>query len=71
MSPEAFAYWLQGWMEVGQPKVMNEQEVETIKSHLKLVLTNVTATPGRREVMLKEMAERLKCGGQGDGLLFC
>ena len=43
MTPENFAYWLQGLLEVGNPKSLDEKQTEMIKKHLALVFTNVTA----------------------------
>lgn len=42
MSPENFVYWLQGMMEIGDPKTLNEEQVTMIKNHIALVLTKVT-----------------------------
>lgn len=37
MTSRDFAYWLQGYFEVSEPKIINEKEVEVIKKHLSLV----------------------------------
>jgi hypothetical protein len=43
MSPENFAYWLQGYFEISNTdQGMNEDQVRVIKEHLQLVLNNVT-----------------------------
>lgn len=42
MTPENFVYWLQGFLEIGKPTVMNEEQVQEIKNHLALVLNKVT-----------------------------
>lgn len=42
MTPENFVYWLQGMLEIGNPKTLNEEQVQTIKDHIALVLTKVT-----------------------------
>lgn len=42
MSPENFAYWLQGFFEIQNPKTLSETQVQEIKNHLDLVFTKVT-----------------------------
>lgn len=42
MTPENFIYWLQGKLEIGDTKTLNEQEVQVIKDHLNLVLKKET-----------------------------
>lgn len=37
MKPEEFCYWLQGLMEVANPKSLNEDQIQIIKNHLNLV----------------------------------
>lgn len=37
MTSRDFAYWLQGYFEVANPKTIKEKEVEMIKKHLALV----------------------------------
>jgi len=37
-----FCYWLQGFMEIGDPKTLNEVQVQIIKDHIALVLNKVT-----------------------------
>jgi hypothetical protein len=44
MTSEQFSYWLQGYFEVGQPKTLDEQQVQIIKDHLDLVFNKVTPT---------------------------
>ncbi len=36
-----FCYHLQGFLEIGNPKVINEKELTEIKNHLNLVLHSV------------------------------
>ena len=43
MSPQDFCYWLQGFLEMGNPKEMNEGQVKMLKNHLGLVFVNVTS----------------------------
>ncbi len=42
MTTEEFCYWLQGFLEMGDPKELNEAQVRMLKSHLNLVFVNVT-----------------------------
>lgn len=42
MSFENFVYWLQEFIEIGNPSSLNTVQTQTIKNHLKLVLTVVT-----------------------------
>ena len=37
MTSRDFAYWLQGYFEVSNPKTIGEKETEMIKKHLNLV----------------------------------
>lgn len=37
MTPENFCYWLQGFIEIADPKSLSEKELEMIKNHLNLV----------------------------------
>ena len=42
MTPEQFAYWLQGFMEMADPKELNVTQTQQIKDHLKLVFDKKT-----------------------------
>jgi len=42
MTPENFAYWLKGLLEVGNPTSLDEKQLKIIKDHLDLVFTKVT-----------------------------
>lgn len=44
MTEREFCYWLQGFMEMADPKGLSEQQIQMIKQHLALVFTNVTGT---------------------------
>jgi len=37
MTSRDFCYWLQGLFEVGQPKVLNFEQIECIQKHLNMV----------------------------------
>lgn len=50
MTPENFIYWLQGKLEIGDTKSLNEQEVQIIKDHIALVLKK--ETPKRHELKI-------------------
>lgn len=53
MSYETFVTWLHGFMELANPKTLDEKQVQIIKDHLALVFTKVT--PDREKV--KEVPE--------------
>ncbi len=42
MNSQDFCYWLQGFLEMGDPKELNESQVKMLKQHLNLVFVNVT-----------------------------
>lgn len=42
MTAQEFCYWLQGYIEIQNPKEMNETQVQIIKDHLKLVFEKIT-----------------------------
>jgi hypothetical protein len=51
MTAEQFTYWLQGFMEVGDPKTLDSTQTQIIKDHLSLVFekqtpTRLTSIPG-------------------------
>jgi len=37
MTPRDFVYWLQGFMEINEPKSINVEQTKMIKRHLDLV----------------------------------
>lgn len=37
MTSRDFAFWLQGFLEVGEPKELSERQLTTVKNHLNLV----------------------------------
>ncbi len=42
MTEKEFCYWLQGFIEIENPKGITASKLEIIKDHLKLVFTKVT-----------------------------
>lgn len=44
MTPENFAYWLQGFAEIADKKAPNDKEWQIIKDHLQLVFDKKTPT---------------------------
>ena len=42
MTPEQFTYWLQGFIEINDPKTIGEKETQIIKDHLCTVFNKVT-----------------------------
>ena len=42
MKPEAFVYWLQGFLELENPKSLNARQTQIVKDHLALVFNKVT-----------------------------
>jgi hypothetical protein len=44
MTPEQFVYWLQGCLEITDPKNLGEKEIQIIKDHIALVLKKETPT---------------------------
>lgn len=45
MTPENFAYWLQGLFELTDTNELTEEQVAMIKRHLATVFENRTAVP--------------------------
>lgn len=42
LTPEQFVYWLQGYMEVENPKQLTPKQTQIVKDHLEKVFTKVT-----------------------------
>jgi hypothetical protein len=42
MSPENFAYWLNGYLEISGTKELSSDQLKIVQDHLALVLTKVT-----------------------------
>jgi hypothetical protein len=49
MSPEQFAYWLQGCLETTEGNKLTEKQVQIIKDHLATVFTKVTPDRSKPE----------------------
>lgn len=52
MTPEQFVYWLQGCLEITDPKSLGEKEIQVIKDHIALVLKK--ETPNRTSITIVE-----------------
>lgn len=48
MTPEQFTYWLQGFIEMENPKTLSLRQTKVIKDHLNLVFKK--ETPKRNKV---------------------
>lgn len=57
MTAEQFCYWLQGFLEMGDPSEMNETQTRMLKEHLGLVFVKVTSVPvvPTKEAVKKEI----------------
>lgn len=42
MTPEQFTYWLNGFLELSNPKELTEHQIIIIKDHLNIVFNKVT-----------------------------
>lgn len=42
MNSQDFIYWLNGFMEIANPKSLDENQIKVIRDHIALVLTKVT-----------------------------
>lgn len=42
MTAENFVYWLNGFLEIGNPEVITKGQIQIIKDHIGLVLNKVT-----------------------------
>lgn len=42
MTPNDFCYWLQGYLEIAEPKVIDEKDIQKIRDHLALVFKKET-----------------------------
>ena len=46
MTERDFVYWLQGFLEVTNPETITAEQIQIIKNHIKLVLTNPAPSHG-------------------------
>lgn len=46
MTPENFIYWLQGFLEIGNPTEITDIQIQEIKNHISLVLKKETPNIG-------------------------
>ncbi len=47
MDSKDFIFWLNGYLELANPKELNEQQIQIIKDHINLVLHKVTPGVGQ------------------------
>lgn len=57
MDPKEFAYWLQGYFEIEDPKTLDKKQVQIIKDHLDLVFKKVT--PSRRVKIKSDFTKKV------------
>lgn len=60
MTPEQFAYWLQGFVELSDTSRFTEHQTQIIKDHLALVFTKVTPERKSSEDMATEIEKILE-----------
>lgn len=48
MSPESFAYWLNGYFEISDSNNLSPQQVQMIRDHLNLVFKKVTPAQNKK-----------------------
>ncbi len=53
MTPENFVYWLQGFLEVGNPVTINKEQLRIIRDHLSLVFKK--ETPDRNQYTINDL----------------
>lgn len=58
MTPESFAYWLQGFFELSGTDKLTEKQVQIVKDHLALVFTKVTPERvGKKKKKVKKITD--------------
>lgn len=50
MTPEQFIYWLQGFLEIADPKKLDKTQIQIIKDHIALVMTKETPYRGQTQL---------------------
>lgn len=64
MTPEAFCYWLQGFLELSEAKTLTPQQLKAVREHLALVFTKVTGEGAKSTAEKLEALARLpRCSG--------
>ena len=74
MTPEQFVYWLQGFMEIADPKQLDEKQTQILKDHIALVLKKETPNraiipSGLEEMIRKQTQVTIKCSAPN--ICFC
>lgn len=74
MTPEQFIYWLQGYIEMAEPKQIDEKQIQIIKDHIALVLKketpdriSVSFTPSSSPSLIGK-SKCILCGDDHGGL---
>ena len=71
MTSRDFAYWLQGYFEVSEPKEINEKETKMIKKHLALVFKHeIDPSMGNEEHQNELNSIHNIGGGKKDDTIF-
>lgn len=47
MSPQNFAYWLQGFFEISDAKTMSKEQVEIVRNHLDMCFVHVAGNDSK------------------------
>jgi hypothetical protein len=70
VTPKEFVYWLQGFLEIGDPKAITEDQIKIIKDHMALALVQVTGN-GPKVDSIQRLQELYRTGGFGTGGTYC
>jgi len=57
MNSEQFAYWLNGFFEIENPKSLDERKTQIIKDHLSLLFNKITPSRVLKEDMTTPVVE--------------
>lgn len=71
MTSRDFAYWLQGFFEVSNPKTIDESQTEQIKKHLALVFKHEIDPAMGDAIHQQDLNHIHNGGGKNDTLLRC